>query len=90
MQCDHAPTQATAIMMDRLHSVSFRLCLLVGLACAVVSAYFCFFASYETVVAAIVASGFAIGFASIAAVISSDEGGKTQSNAPSRRSEASQ
>jgi len=55
--------------MDTLHNVTFRMCLGVGLVCAVYSAVFFVFASYDTVVPAIVLLGLALAFAMVAAVI---------------------
>ncbi len=62
--------------MDTLHNVSFSFCLGVGIICALCSAYFFIFASYDTAIPAIVLLGVALAFATVAAVISRNESGK--------------
>jgi hypothetical protein len=60
--------------MDTLHKISSRLCNLGAMACALCSEYYFFFGvPYDTAAAPMIAFGFSIGFASIAAVISRDE-----------------
>jgi hypothetical protein len=62
-----------AITMDTLHKTSFGLCLLAANACALCCMYFLFFAAaYDTAIPGIIAFGFSIGFATIAAVINPD------------------
>ena len=58
------------ITMDTLHKVSYWLCRLAGVICALWSIHFLFFAAaYNTAVVGIVFFGFAIAFATIAQVI---------------------
>jgi hypothetical protein len=60
--------------MDTLHKATSTLCLLAATACALRCMYFLFFAAaYDTAVDGIIAFGFSIGFATIAAVVSRQE-----------------
>jgi energy-converting hydrogenase Eha subunit C len=69
--------------MDPLQKVSFTLCLGAGIVCALFSAYFFVFASYDSAIPAIVLLGFALAFETVAAIISRNNAAKPGNGRPS-------